>query len=142
MHQTITVVDFGRLGELFALIADNDLVEVAGPWWGLRPGTDAHRRARLAATHDAVRRARDYADAVGSHLNGLVELADARLLSDMSGPVPMAPAMAMMRSRQAVAPEELTFEIAPAKQVIHASVEARFTISAPDLATIAPAGSG
>jgi uncharacterized protein YggE len=137
VHQTITVVDFSRLGELLAAIADHDLVEVAGPWWALRPGTDAHRRARMEATHDAVRRARDYADAVGSQLTGLVELADARLLSDMSGPAPMAPARAMMRSLQVAAPEELTFEILPAKQVIHASVEARFTIAAPDLTKVA-----
>jgi uncharacterized protein YggE len=138
VHSTITVVDFGRLGELIALLADHDLVEVAGPWWALRPGSDAHRRARIEATYDAVRRARDYADAVGSDLTGLVELADARLLSDMTGPVPMAAAMAPMRSRQAVAPEEFTFDIAPAKQVIYATVEARFTIAAPDLTSVPP----
>ena len=141
VHDTLTVVDFSRLGELIAVIADQDLIEVAGPWWALRPDSAIHRRARIEATHDAVRRARDYAEAVGSDLVDLVELADAGLISEMRGPaepVVMAAAMGPLRSRQAAAPEEFTFDIAPVKQVVRASVEARFTIARPDLATIAP----
>ena len=141
VHHTLIVVDFSRLGELIAVIADQDLIDVAGPWWALRPDSATHRRARIEATHDAVRRARDYAEAVGSDLVGLVELADAGLISEMRGPVePMAMAAAMgpLRSRQAAAPEEFTFDIAPVKQVVRASVEARFTIAQPDLANIGP----
>lgn len=140
VHHTLTVVDFTRLGELIAMIADQDLVEVAGPWWGLRPDSATHRRARMQATQDAVRRARDYAEAVGSALVGLVALADAGLMSEMPGPVAplaMAAAMGPMRSR-APAPEAFTFEITPVKQVVRASVEARFTIAPPDLANLTP----
>ena len=50
---------------------------------------------------------------------------------------PMAAAMGPMRARQVAAPEELTFDITPVKQVVRASVEARFTMAPPDLSTIA-----
>jgi uncharacterized protein len=140
VHHTLTVVDFSRLGELIAVIADQDLIEVAGPWWALRPDSATHRRARVEATHDAIRRARDYAEAVGSDLVGLLELADVGLISEMSrpaappaAPLAMSAAMGPMRSR-AAAPEEFTFEITPVKQVVRASVEARFTMAPPDLA--------
>lgn len=44
-----------------------------------------------------------------------------------------------LRSRQA-APEEFTFDMAPAKQIVRATVEARFTMAQPDLASIEPHG--
>lgn len=140
VHHTITVVDFSRLGELIAVIADRDLSEVGGPWWSLRPDSATHRRARFEATHDAVRRARDYAEAVGSDLVDLVELADVGLISETRAPfqpvaMPVA-AAGPLRSRQPAAPEEFTFDIAPVTQVVRAQVEARFTMARPDLATI------
>ncbi|MDQ6615725.1 MAG: SIMPL domain-containing protein [Actinomycetota bacterium] len=61
VHQSITVADFDRLGELVAQLADQDLAQVDGPWWALRPASPVHRRARVAAVTDAVQRARDYA---------------------------------------------------------------------------------
>ncbi|MGH9226912.1 MAG: SIMPL domain-containing protein [Acidimicrobiales bacterium] len=138
VHHTITVAEFSRLGELIAQLADQSLTEVGGPWWALRPDSPVHRSARIQATHDAVRRARDYAQALGSDLTDLVELAGTGLFSDARGATdlaPMAAAAGLMRSRQA-APEEFTFDIAPAKQTVRASVEARFTINEPDLAGI------
>ena len=48
-------------------------------------GCAAYLQARTTAVADAVRRARDYASAVGSGLAGLVELADAHLLSESRG---------------------------------------------------------
>ena len=140
VHHTVTVVDFSRLGELIAVIADQDLVEVAGPWWALRPDSTTHRRARIEAAHDAVRRARDYAEAVGSHLLDLVELADTQLLSDGRGfaePFAMAAATGVRSRQAAAAPEEFTYDIAPAMQVVRASVEARFTMAKPNLTNIA-----
>lgn len=141
VRHTITVGDFSRLGELIAAIADQDLVEVAGPWWALRPDTAVYRRARVEATHDAVRRARDYAEAVDSGLVDLLELADTGLLTELPAapapPMAMTAAMSPLRSRAPAPPEEFTFDITPAKQVVRASVEARFTIARPDLAAIA-----
>lgn len=141
VHHTVTVADFTRLGELIAQLADQDLTEINGPWWSLRPNSPVHRQARVEATHDAVRRARDYAEAVGSRLVGLVELADTQLLSGRHGAsdsVALAAAGGPVRARGMVAPEEFTFDIAPARQTVYATVEARFRIAPPDLATVEP----
>jgi|CZKW01.1.fsa_nt_gi uncharacterized protein YggE len=138
MHHAITVTGFDRLGELMAQLAERELTEVGGPWWELRAQSPVYRDARVAAARDAVRRARDYAGALGSQLTGLVELADARLLSDARVPAEPAagfPARLPQRTR-AVVPEELTIDLAPARQTVRAAVEARFTISKPDLAGV------
>ena len=137
VHHTITVADFDKIGELVAQLADQELAEVAGPWWALRPDSPAYRRARVDAVRDAVQRARDYAHALGSELTDLVELADTRLLSDGRGPgapVLTAAGGVALLGRQPTAPDEFTFDIVPAKQTVQASVEARFRISPPDLA--------
>ena len=138
VYHAITVTGFDRLGELMAQLADLDQTEVGGPWWELRPLSQVYGRVRVAAVKDAVRRARDYAAALGSDLAGLVELADARLLSDSRG---QADGMAMTSARlpqrvRAAAPEEFSFDLVPAKQVVRATVGARFTIGEPDLAAV------
>jgi uncharacterized protein YggE len=138
VYYAITVTGFDRLGELMVQLADVDQTEVGGPWWDLRPGSPVYGRVRVAAVRDAVGRARDYAAALGSDLAGLIELADSRLLSDSRGQGEAA----VMRSAglphrvRAVAPEEFTFDLVPAKQVVRATVEARFTIGEPDLAAV------
>jgi uncharacterized protein YggE len=139
VRQTIAVTGFDRIGELMAQLAGEELTEVGGPWWELRPGSPVYRQARVAAATDAVRRARDYARALGSELAGLVELADARLLSEGTGQGEHAPRLtARLPQRTRVAsPEEFTFDLAPAKQTVRATVEARFRISQPDLAAVA-----
>jgi hypothetical protein len=132
----ITVADFDRLGELVAQLADQDLTTVSGPWWDLRRDSPAHRDARIEAVKEAVQRARDYAEALGSRLIALVELADAQLLSDGGGSVgPFAAASASRRMapHRATEPDELTFDITPAKQTVWATIEARFLITAPEL---------
>ena len=85
VYQTVTVCGFDRLGELMAQLADQERTEIGGPWWDLRPGSPFYAQVRVAAVKDAVRRARDYAAALGSDLTGLIELADVRLLSDSRG---------------------------------------------------------
>jgi uncharacterized protein len=138
VYYAITVTGFDRLGELMAQLADVDQTEVGGPWWDLRPSSPVYRRVRVAAVRDAVGRARDYAAALGSELAGLIELADSRLLSGSRGQgeaVAMASARLPHRVR-ATAPEEFSFDLVPAKQVVRATVEARFTIGVPDLAAV------
>jgi len=135
VHHAITVTGFDCLGELMAQLADQEQTEVGGPWWELRPGSPVYARVRVAAVRDAVRRARDYAAALGSELAGLVELADARLLSDSRGqPDAVAQATGRLPHRvRAAAPEEFSVDLVPARQVVRATVEARFTIAKPDL---------
>ena len=133
VRHKVTVTGFDRLGDLVGGLADQELTEVAGPWWALRPDSAVYRRARTEAARDAVRRARDYARALGSEVTGLIELADAELLSDGARPMAVAGATRSLRRRQEVEPEELTIDLEPAKQVIRATVEARFRITEPDL---------
>jgi uncharacterized protein YggE len=120
---------------------DNGRLGADRPGLGQRngaPDSPVQRNARIDATHDAVRRARDYAHALGSELTELVELADARLLSASNGPgQPMVMAAGgAPRGRQAPALEEFTFDIVPARQTVRATVEARFRITSPDLTTV------
>jgi uncharacterized protein len=138
VYHSITVTGFDRLGELMMQLADVDQTEVGGPWWELRAGSQAYGQVRVAAVKDAIRRARDYAAALGSELAGLVELADARLLSDSRGNgEALAPSAARLPRRvRPSAPEEFTIDLVPAKQVVRATVEARFTVREPDLAAL------
>lgn len=146
VRQTIAVTGFDRIGELMTQLAGQEMTDVGGPWWELRPGSPVYRQARVAAVADAVRRARDYAGALGSELLGLVELADARLLSDGAAQgehIPRFTSRLPQRTRVA-SPEEFTFDLTPAKQTVRATVEARFRISNPELAEVGagPAGAG
>lgn len=138
VYHTITVSGFDRLGELMAALAEQEQTEVGGPWWELRPGSPVYARVRVAAVSDAVRRARDYAAALGSELAGLVELADDRLLTDSRGQPESAahPSARLPHRVRAAAPEEFGADLVPAKQVVRAVVEARFIIVEPDLAQV------
>jgi uncharacterized protein len=130
LHVTVTVVQFDVLGDLLLRLADRDLVGVEGPFWELRPDSDAHRHARREAVSDARRRAEEYAAALGSRLTGLVELADVGM-SGREG-VAVAPAMFSRVAHDSVA-DEVGFDVRPVPQPVHAAVEARFTCSRPEL---------
>ncbi|NES28653.1 DUF541 domain-containing protein [Micromonospora terminaliae] len=122
---TVTVVDFTALGELMLRLADQEQVELAGPWWSLRPDSPAYREARHAAIADALARAREYAEALGARVTALVELAD----TGLSSAPPMLSKAGFARAGEA-APE---LELDPQPQPVQAAVEARFTISEPVL---------
>ena len=126
---TVTVADFTVLGELMLRLADQEQAGVAGPWWALRPGSPVHREARRAAIADALQRAREYADALGARVTTLVELADVGM-----GHQPVA----MARAGYAFDEPDTTggpprLDLDPQPQTVHAGVDARFTISEPEL---------
>ena len=128
---TATVTGFDVLGDLVTGLADQDMVSVGGPAWGLRPGSPVHREARLAAAKDATRRAREYAEAFGGSVTGLVEVADTGLLE---APQPQPQRMVYAAARapgQAVPDDQPGFDFEPAKQTVSAQIEARFTMTAP-----------
>lgn len=137
IRHTLTVVDFDRLGDLVARLAELELVDVAGPWWALRRDSPVYREARRTAAREAVARARDYAEALGSRVVGLVELADTGLLSEAAGndgwhtgPAPAA-AAPMRMAAAAATPQPVTLDLEPVRQVVRASVEGRFLIAPP-----------
>ena len=138
VRMTITVAHFDRIGEVVGKLADHDLTEINGPWWSLRPDSQVFHHARIEAVNDSVRRARDYASALGSSVTDLVELADAGLLAggpDSPNPMMASSARRAMSSGRSPSPDEITFDITPGKQAVRVTVEARFRITAPDLAT-------
>lgn len=127
---TVEVVDFAVLGDLLLRLADRDMVGLEGPFWSLRPDSDAYRRARIEAVADGRRRAQEYADAAGVRLTGLVQLADTGLSGDV-GPVHLAAASFGRVGEHSVA-DELSFDVRPVPQTVHATVEVRFTCTQPE----------
>jgi uncharacterized protein len=128
----ITVRDFTVLGELVTSLSDEDLITVAGPWWALRPDSPVYRDARLAAARDAMVRAREYAEAFGGGIAGLIEAADAGLLTAPGRDGPHVPGMAAGRAAAfAGGPQHAELDFEPARQTVTAQVEARFAMAAP-----------
>ncbi|WP_019869351.1 SIMPL domain-containing protein [Salinispora oceanensis] len=124
VRTTVTVTDFTTLGEMMLRLADQDQVEVSGPWWSLRPDSPVYREARQAAIADALRRAHEYAEALGARVTALVELADAGV---------DRPTMLAARSYSATAERVPELDLDPQPQSVQAAVQARFTISEPVL---------
>ena len=89
---------------------------MAGPWWSLRPDSPAHREARHAAIADALRRAREYAEALGARVTALLELAD----TGRGGPADDGPGGVRRAGGAEGAPPEL--ELDPQPQTVQAAV--------------------
>jgi len=130
---TVTIADFAILGDLVTDLAGQELVAVTGPEWQLRQNSPVRRDARLAAARDAMERAREYAEAFGGTITGLVEAADAGLLG--AEPRPQRSVFSSRAGAMAGAPagDSPEFDFEPAKQTVTAQVEARFTMTAPSL---------
>ncbi|GHC64830.1 SIMPL domain-containing protein [Streptomyces flavofungini] len=132
VHITAELSDFTALGELTTRVADLDLTHVDGPWWALRPDSPAHRRARQEAVKEAVQRAREYADALGTALAALVEIAD--IGADNAPYTAYPPAPGMARAAYGGAPEAAApLDLEPQRQSVYAQVNARFTMNPPRL---------
>ncbi|MQY06729.1 SIMPL domain-containing protein [Actinomadura macrotermitis] len=127
----LTVADFTVLGELLTRLGDLERASVLGPEWALRPGSDVYERAARQAVHEAVARARGYAGALGCRLTGLIELSDEGLGASDGMPQPMLVRGFAGAAEAGDGPETLALE--PETQTVRAAVEARFTVTAPDL---------
>jgi len=123
---TVTVTDFGALGEILLRLANQDQTSLSGPWWRLRPGSRAGAEVRKEAIADALQRAREYAEAVGSRVDRLVEIQD----EGAGGVQPMMRAMAF---KGEAAADALELELDPQLQTVQASVIVRVTITDPDV---------
>ncbi len=135
VHITAELTDFTALGELTSRLADLDLTHIEGPWWALRPDSPTHRHARQQAVREAVQRAREYAEALGTQLAALVELAD---LDAENTPTYGHNGPALMRTAAYGEPPDLPTEPAPLdlepqRQHVYAQVNARFTMTPPRL---------
>ncbi|MCY0932092.1 SIMPL domain-containing protein [Streptomyces sp. H27-H1] len=135
VHLTAELNDFTTLGELTTRLADLELTQVDGPWWALRPTSPAHGEARRQAVLEAVQRAREYAAALGSDLAALVELAD---LGAENAPATFrgAASGAGMQTLAFSAQEDVgapALDLEPQRQTVYAQVNARFTMTPPQL---------
>ncbi|MCT9082349.1 SIMPL domain-containing protein [Streptomyces fulvoviolaceus] len=133
VHITAELTDFTALGELTTRLADLDLTRVDGPWWALRPDSPAHRQARQEAVREAVQRAREYAEALGTTLAALVELAD--IGAEHAEPYARAASAGRMRSAAFTAEDSAAapLDLEPQRQHVYAQVNARFTMAPPQL---------
>jgi uncharacterized protein YggE len=133
-HMRIKVQDFSALEALVTSLADQELATVDGPDWALRPTSPSIRAARLAAVQDAIRSAKDYAEALGAQVTELLELADAGLLTQGSGgPQRTYMAASAGRSRGDRGGEPVEFDFAPEPQTVRGQVDARFGITTPSI---------
>ncbi|MET7653220.1 MULTISPECIES: SIMPL domain-containing protein [unclassified Streptomyces] len=134
IHLTAELTDFTTLGELTTRLADLDLTRIDGPTWELRPTSPVHRQARQQAVREAVQRANEYAEALGTTVTALLELAD-------TGTAGAGPRSAFGRravrfslaaaDTEAEAPEPLDLE--PQRIQVRAEVSAQFTMNPPSL---------
>jgi uncharacterized protein YggE len=129
----LVVGDFAVLGEMVTRLGDMERAYVHGPDWGLRRDSEVYKRAARQAAGEAVERARSYAEALGAHLTGLVELADEGLSSGPRGRREAVEHMVAMSAGSADAGGPPPIDLEPATQIVRAAVEARFTATAPDL---------
>ena len=129
----VTVADIAIVGELVARIADLETAAVEGPYWRLRRSSPIYREARNRAVAEALARARDYAEAIGSRVTGLIELADTGLTTSPAPPRAHAPGgVVYARAASVAAPEPPTLDLEPQQQTVYASVEARFRAIQPE----------
>ncbi|MBE8472998.1 SIMPL domain-containing protein [Streptomyces justiciae] len=130
---TAELTDFTALGELTTRVADLDLTHVDGPWWALRLNSPAYREARQQAVREAVQRAQEYAEALGTTLSALVELAD--IGAENAQPLAPAAPGGRMRSMSYAAEDTAAapLDLEPQRQRVYAQVNARFTMRPPQL---------
>ncbi|MEV1047295.1 SIMPL domain-containing protein [Streptomyces sp. NPDC049916] len=132
IHLTATLTDFTVLGEIVARLADQDLTRVDGPWWALRPTSPHHAAARRQAVQEALQRAREYAEALDTRIDALLELSD----TGAFGGAPLTSygaAMPFRAARAETADDPAPVDLEPVRQSVDAQVEASFTLAPPDL---------
>lgn len=123
---TVTIGDLPAVPEIVRAVGALEALALSGPAWAVRPDSPVHRQTRIAAVDDALRRAADYAGAVGSEVTGLLEIADVGL---SGGPGPLRAMPMALMARAAAEPIELDLE--PQLQTVHASIDVRVAISSP-----------
>ncbi|MFJ6441617.1 SIMPL domain-containing protein [Streptomyces sp. NPDC091649] len=132
---TATLNDFTALGELVARLADHDLTRIDGPWWALRPTSPHHAAARRGAVQAALQRAREYAEALNTRLDALLELSDTGThMGPRSARAAFSThAVPFAAAGTEAAPDAAPVDLEPVRQTVDAQVEASFTLVPPDL---------
>jgi uncharacterized protein len=132
----LTINDFAVLSDIVTSLVRLDMTTVDGPTWQLRPASPQYRKARVLAAQDALTRAREYAEAFGTTVVELIELADRGLLSEQSQGRAVASRMSMSALSSWDEDDGPSFDFQPVTQDVRGVVEARFSIAAPDLSGV------
>lgn len=135
----VAIADFAVLGEIVARVADLEAAHIEGPRWRLHRDSPVYRKARTRAVREALTRAQDYAEALGSRITGLIELADTGLMQSQVQRPMHAAAFGATRAAPAAAgafpgagaEAPPTLDLEPVSQEVRASVEARFAATQP-----------
>ena len=130
----VRIADFAVLGEIVARVADLEAAHVEGPRWRLRRTSPVYRKARTRAVGEARTRAEDYAEALGSRITGLIELADSGLMQTertRGWTAQQAVRAAGGPASAYGAAEPPVLDLEPVSQEVRASVEARFYATQP-----------
>ncbi|MBO0708555.1 MAG: SIMPL domain-containing protein [Candidatus Dormibacteraeota bacterium] len=132
----ISARDLGRLKELSAALAHHETFHLHYVAWQVDEENPGWSEVRQDAIHAAVRRAHDYAHALGASLVTVEQVADTGLLEDrprsdmVAGSAPLA-----LASRTAGPEEDAEApSLDPVPQEVFAMVEARFRTSPATLA--------
>jgi uncharacterized protein YggE len=134
----ITVRAFGLLDALGAVLAAHEAVSVHHVDWQVDWDNPAWPDVRAAAVQAAIRKARDYATALGGSLRSVEHVADAGLLGGDGGQYRFT-AAPMARAAAAAGGEPDAPSLDPVPQELVAVIEARFTAGDVSLATLAGA---
>jgi uncharacterized protein YggE len=126
---TLSFRRLDAVGDVLARLLQEELSEIDGPWWSLRPDSAAYREARVLAVADARQRAEEYAAALGVRLTGLVELVDEQ--ADRPGRHVALAAMGR-RSGWNEGDEPLVLDLTPERQQAQVVITARFSTTQPD----------
>lgn len=128
---SVTVADFELLPRLITGANEIELSEVGQLIWRMRRTSPVFREARLAAVEDALSRARDYAAAFRATITGLIEVTDTGLSSPQWSHG--AATLGFTAAGRPGSRKEVTFDLVPQRQEITGQVEARFSMTEPDL---------
>ncbi|MGH9171355.1 MAG: SIMPL domain-containing protein [Acidimicrobiales bacterium] len=114
------------LDRLGAVLARHDDLHLRSVSWHVDHDNPAWSRARTGAVQAAVRKASDYAAALGGSLSGIEQLADTGLMAEGDTPKQVFRAAAGA-ARQARGDDLEAPSLDPVPQELRAAVEARFT---------------
>jgi uncharacterized protein len=123
----ITVRAFGLLDALGAVLAAHEAVSVHHVDWQVDWDNPAWQDVRAAAIRAAIRKAGDYAAALGGSLRTVDHVADAGLLGDDAGQYRFSGASKMSRAAASLGGEPDAPSLDPVPQELVAVIEARFT---------------
>lgn len=132
VHVMLTARDLSRLQDLSSALAHQEAFHLHQVAWQVDDDNPGWAHARRDAVQAAVRRARDYAEALGASLAAVEQVADTGLLENRPRVDPFGGGAALaLASRADSGPEESADapSLDPVPQEVWAVVEARFRTS-------------